>query len=88
MPPIRSVTITSTGFTVTDPTGAAKVFTASAIPSAQNTAAKVETWVNTWLAANLVGYQARVHVFARSPLVWTLGTWNTGESIPENWWVE
>ena len=87
MPPVRSVQIADNSLTIRDKSGT-RTLTASMIPLTQNTVAKVETWINTWLAANLVNYQARVHVFALSPLRVTVGTWNAGLPIEPNWWQE
>ena len=87
MPPVRSIQLSSTRLTVIDKAGT-KTLLATSVPSTQNTPEKIETWVNTWLAANLVDYQARVHVFSLSPLLWTIGTWNAGLAIPANWWAD
>ena len=87
MPPVRSVTITPDSVTLVTVKGT-RTLLASDIPQNQNTAAKAETWANTWLAANVLDCQVRVHVFSLSPLSWTCGTWNLGLPIPDGWWLD
>lgn len=86
MPSVRNITITPTSLTFTDHRGVVKTFLASDIPQSANTAAKAENFANSWCAANVDGYQMRVHVFTLSPLLFTVGTWNIGETINANWW--
>ena len=86
MPPVRSIDLTD-GLRLIDSTGT-KVITAATIPAQQDTIAKAEGWCNTWLAGQISGYQAVVHVFALSPLRLTIYTAELGRTIPANWWVD
>ena len=89
MPPIRNVKCTDNRIEFTDYAGVARVLDAAAIPSAQNTAAKFEKWLNTvWIPTNVTGYQMVGHVVSRSPLRVTILTLNAGEPIPANWWLD
>lgn len=60
----------------------------SDIPQSENTIAKVELFANAWLAQNVTGYQARVHVVSLVPFNVFLGTWDLGAVIPANWWID
>lgn len=48
--------------------------------------ATVESWVNTWLASNVVNMQVRVHIFSLAPLSLTTICVNMGEPIFASWW--
>ena len=87
MPSVRSIIISDNSVVITDSLGVTKTLSASDIPQTQNTVAKVENYINgTWIPANVTGYQMQVHVFSLNPLRVTVGTWELGASIPENWW--
>lgn len=86
-PPVRSVVFTATMLRTIDHRGTRTLLT-SAIPATNNTAATVETYINTvWIPANISGYQMQVHVFTRSPLRLIVWTGNLGETVPPDWWV-
>ena len=85
MPPVRAVSFGDNWLTLVDRTGT-KTYTAAMLPGSVDTAQKAEDAINAWLVANITDYQVRVHVFSLSPLRVTVGTWNTGASIPQNWW--
>ena len=87
MPSIRSVTLTATDATFLSHRGSS-VLTYSTLPAAQNTIAKAETWINAWLAVNVTACQTRAHVFQRTPLTLTVGTFDFGLSIPASWWQD
>lgn len=87
MPRIRSISSANDTITITDSSGT-KVFNASTIPVAQNTIAKVETYLNTILPTLTDGsYQIQVHVISLNPLRVSIGTWNPNLVIPSNWWI-
>lgn len=86
MPCVQSLQITSTSITVVSG-GTTKTLTYASIPATNNTVAKVETYANTWLAANVPECQAVVHVFVLSPLSLTVSCWNIGAAIPASWWL-
>lgn len=85
MPSVKSIQFNSTQLVIIDKDGT-KTLLASQIPSSQNSVAKVETWINTWLAQNISGYQVLVHVFSITPLSFTVGTWELGMTPQANWW--
>lgn len=87
MPPIRSVTCIDDSFSFMGSDGILHQIFASEIPASNNTVAKVQAFANTWLAANVVGFQAQVHVFSLSPFRVIVTTANLGETIRPNWWL-
>ena len=88
MPPIRFVTVADNEIHFEDCRNLRKDLLATDIPSGNNTVAKVEDYINnTWIPANVSGYQMLVHVISRNPLRVAVGTWNIGMTIPPNWWV-
>jgi len=88
MPPIRNIIISDDQVQFTDYRGVTKTLNAADLnPNLDNTT-KVENFVNdTWIPANVVGYQMKIHVFQLNPLRFTIGTWNLGMPIPNNWWI-
>lgn len=86
MPALRSVRATETLIEIVQASGT-KTLLASSVPGSNDTAAKWETFANTWSASNILDCQVRVHVFSLTPLRWTVGTWNLGAVIDPNWWV-
>jgi hypothetical protein len=90
VPPLRSIAFVDGVLTLDDFRGGGRVLATGTIPPAQNTPAKVETWINnTWVPANITGYQLVVKVFAITPTVqiqWM--ALDIGEPVPPNWWVE
>jgi len=88
MPPIRSIILGLNTLSIRDHRGVARTLNASAIPSQQNTVARVETWINTvWIPANISGYQAVVHVFSLNPLHATIWTGDLDVPLPVgDWW--
>ena len=85
MPSVRSIDLTN-GLRLIDAAGT-KVITAATIPAQQDTLAKAEGWRNTWLAGQVNGYQAVVHLFSLNPLQLAIYTAELGRAIPANWWV-
>lgn len=96
-PPIQSVSIGPDTFTVTLArlSGLTQTFTFTRanLTSSQLTtcAANIpacEATVNTFLDSRTGGQIiVRVHIFQVNPvLLWTIGTFNTGLTIPPNWW--
>ena len=88
MPKIRSISTSNDFITISDHLGL-RTFNASTIPVAQNTIAKVETWLNTvGLPAITDGaYQIQVHVKSISPLQVSIITANPDAVIRPNWWI-
>jgi hypothetical protein len=87
MPHVQSVVVLSDRVTIVQ-NGATRTLLFADIPAQNNTAEKIETHANTWAATNVPLCQTRIHVFTVSPLRLTVGTWNLGAVIPENWWSE
>ena len=90
MPAIRQIEITDTNINFTDSkAGVKKTLSYVNISKGMNTVAKLEDYINTWLATNKQpDYQMVCHVFSVNPLVATLGTFNSDFSIPLNWWQD
>lgn len=88
-PPIRSITITDNQIQFVDYRGGTRTIAAASIPVAQNTAAKVETYLNTtWLpSVRGADYQIVIHVFSISPLKAAVLVTGVGVSVPANWWI-
>lgn len=88
MPRIRSISTADDTITITDSSGT-KVFNASTIPVAQNTIAKVETYLNTTVPTLTDGsYQIQVHVISLNPLKVKVIVANSDIIISTNWWVQ
>lgn len=89
MPRIRSLSTGNDFITISDHMGV-RTFNASTIPVAQNTIAKVETWLNTvGLPAITDGaYQIQAHVNSINPLNVSLITANPDIVIRANWWIQ
>ena len=87
MPPIRSVTILSTGATIIS-AGRTRTFRYQTVPSTLTTLASVETFANAWASTAILDCQVRMHVFQLTPLSLTVGTFDLGDLIPANWWAD
>lgn len=85
MPSIQKIQITKDNLVFGDRSGV-KTLEFSNIPKTETSIAKVEAWVNNWLAANKGDYQMVCHVFSVSPIKLTVGTFDLGITIPANWW--
>ncbi len=89
MPAIRRLTISGNSVSIVDGAGATKTFLYAALTAQQQASASAaETALNSWLATNLPGCQARAHVFSVNPIVATFGSFDLGLSIPTNWWSQ
>lgn len=87
MPAIRQVSIQSDKISF-DSVGVTKTLTYASMPASQNTIAKVESFINSWLASNVNSCQMVCHIFSINPVKATIYTANLGDSIPANWWVD
>lgn len=87
MPPVRAVSFVDDVLTIDDLRGQ-KVLLKSQAPANVNSIAKWETFANDWAATNIPDYQVRVHITSLTPLRGTIGTWNLGDTIPVNWWLD
>lgn len=89
MPPLGSIEVLSDRIRLVTHTSKGTVeFLHSSIPAnvLNKPIATVESWVNTWLASNVVDFQAKVHIVSLTPFVINIICVNAGLPIPANWW--
>lgn len=63
-------------------------FPFATLPKTQNSEAKAEAYLNSWLASRVTDYQVVAHVFSLSPLVVTLWVGDLDTKPPVDWWLE
>lgn len=86
MPRIRQIHIDAKGVTLIGRAGS-RTFAYTDIPATATSKARVETWVNDWLAQHVVDHAAVCHVFSLVPPHLTLWLGDVGTPPPPNWWV-
>lgn len=86
MPRIQQITTSEESLSFTDSNSVTNTLLYSDVPSSdlQGT----EDWINNWLNSRVVDCQVICHVYSINPFQIKVGTFNTSNSVPSDWWVE
>lgn len=87
MPPVRSITAIADGFVIVTTNQGTKTLTRDMIPAnvLSQPVATVEAWVNAWLAQNITGMVALVHITQLTPTL-IAQVICANSQPPANWW--
>jgi hypothetical protein len=93
MPQVQSIQLLNDengvqiGVQITTKQGGIREFLWEDIPP-NFTEAQIENFANNWLENNITNVQMRFKVLGMDPFYGTIGSWDLGVTIPDNWWMD